>query len=116
MDVLLLELTERSMIRISGGPGGEAFSSAVFVAFDRKTGRVHGSYVHSSAGEAGEDEIGRGRRRLLDDVRGHLGESAEIEVIQIPSTELHHGWPEHVDPATCKVIRRGGTAGAPTRP
>ena len=89
------------MLRISGGPpGGEALATVVLVAYDPASGRVLGQFAHSSFGPAGEAELERSRRAFHSDLLRRLGESAEVEMIQLDRDRWDRGSITRVDPQT----------------
>ena len=94
------------MIKMSGGPSGEAFSAVVIIAFDPTNGDIHATYTHGYYGETDEAEIERSRETLLKDVRRRLGICDNVELVQVRLDELEGSWIDRVDPTSGSVIMR----------
>jgi hypothetical protein len=79
------------MLAISNGPDGKPLSAVVLVAFDSAKGDVLATYVHGYFGDLEKGEVEQASELLLGDVRGRVGDKANIEVIQVPIAELDKG-------------------------
>jgi hypothetical protein len=95
------------MVNLSKGPHGEIPWSVVIVAFDRTSGRVHGTFVHGSLDTADQAGVSRSRERLIAAVIDHPGrDRTRIETVEVPLGELPPGAIERVDPVTRKVVMK----------
>jgi hypothetical protein len=105
MDFLPGELKERKMIAMSKSPYVEVLEGVVLVAFNRATGRVHGTYVHGSLGVPDEPGLKRGGEEFVKKLKARLGGKVELDTIRLPLDEVKDTWIEPVDPATRKPIK-----------
>jgi hypothetical protein len=93
------------MIRMSQARKGEALHTVVIVAFDRVSGRVHGTFVHGSHGTPDRAGVERDRERFVAELRGRLG-GAELDTVELPFDQLERGSIERIDPRTRQPILR----------
>ena len=93
------------MVRMSKGPRGETLHAVVLIAFERANGRVAGSFVHGS--HEGPDEAGieRSRDRFMKELRERMGGEADLDVLQVPLSELEGCWIERVDAASRSIVK-----------
>jgi hypothetical protein len=120
MDFLLVELNARritrrqspqvprkelAMISMTKGHTVEPLHAVVIVAFDRASGKVHGSFVHGSLGGPDEAGIKRSREKFVAELKTRLGSGVALDTIQLPLEELKDAWVDRVDPATRQAIK-----------
>lgn len=84
------------MISISPPPRGDRPETVVFVARDRATGLVHGTYTHSDF-EGAESE---GHKAAVDrwtaELRERVGPGADLHITTHPAAVLNADWSAHL--------------------
>ena len=93
------------MISMTKGRTGEQVHAVVVVAFDRASGRVHGTFVHGSLGAPDEAGVKRSREKFVAQLKARLGGTVELDTLQLPLEELKDAWIDRVDPATRQPVK-----------
>lgn len=93
------------MISMTKGHSVEPLHAVVLVAFDRKSGKVHGTFVHGSLGRADEEGVKRSREKFLAELKARLGSRVELDTLQLPLEDLKDAWVDRVDPATRQAVK-----------
>jgi hypothetical protein len=93
------------MISMTKGGAGEPLHAVVLVAFDRASGRVHGTFVHGSLGAPDEAGVKRSREKFLALLRTRLGSAVDLDTLQIPLEDLKDAWVDRVDLATRQPVK-----------
>jgi hypothetical protein len=100
------------MISMTKGRSQDAFHAVVLVAFDRTTGRVHGTFVHGSLGGPPNEADVQRSDRFLADLSARLGGGIDLDVLRLPLEELKEAWVDSVDPGTRMPIESARNAAA----
>ncbi len=92
-------------MHITKDPHGYEFQTVVIVAFDRTTGRVHGTYAHSFHGAADAAAVRRNTLRLVNELAGTAG-AETLDTVEIAADRLRDRVIERVDPRSREVVTR----------
>jgi hypothetical protein len=98
-------------------PHGHELETVVIVAFDRASGEVRGTYMHSSFRGARDDAAVRRRNtlRFVNELAGPAGAQA-VDTVELAADQLRGRVIERVDPGTREVLTRPqNRAGHPAR-
>lgn len=85
------------MISISARPRGDRLESVVFVARDRATGLVHGTYTHSYFEGTDSEDHTKALDRWTAELRERIGPGADLDVTTHPAAVLNADWSTHLN-------------------
>jgi hypothetical protein len=84
------------VIAISARPRGDRLVSVVFVARDRATGLVHGTYTHSYFEGTDSDDHTAALDRWTAESRERVGPGVDLDVTTHQASVLNSDWSEHL--------------------
>ena len=104
------------MISTSAPPGGDRLVTTVFVARDRATGHVHGTYTHSSLERAQSEEHKRTLDRWTAEMQERVGPGTDLDVTIHSAAALDADWSAHAQQVGKPAGRRLTESSAISRP
>src|SRR5262245_55118103 len=105
LDDPLPELRRVTMLRSSSPQRGPKLNITAIIVFDRKKGRIHGTYLHGSIEEADEVGVKRSRHRLLAEIVERLGcKATALDAIEVPHEDLPSASLDRVDPKKRRLV------------
>jgi hypothetical protein len=84
------------VISTSASPRGDHLQSVVFVARDRATGQVHGTYTHSYFEGAGSENHKLALDRWTAELRERVGPGPDLHITTHPAAALNAELSGHV--------------------
>jgi len=85
------------VISISARPRGDRLESVVFVARDRATGLVHGTYTHSYFEGTDSEDHTKALDRWTAELRERIGPGADLDVTTHPAAVLNADGSTHLN-------------------
>src|SRR6476646_6845504 len=93
------------MFIISNSPRAETLHSTALVAFNPATGRVYGTFVHSSYEVNDRAGVARSREHFLKDLAARSEQkTAKMQILELPIDRLPAGAIVRVDPKSHHLI------------